>query len=71
MLQRLMPSLDLALRHRMIGRTADVVHVVVLNPVCQLPGDVARAVVREGIEDGRQIEPAPTDDLEIGEVSLP
>ena len=34
----------------------------------QLPGD---DVSREVIENGRQIEPAPPDDLEIREVGLP
>jgi hypothetical protein len=34
----------------------------------QLPGD---DVAREVVENGRQIEPAPADDLEIGEVGLP
>ena len=34
----------------------------------ELPGD---DIAREVVEDGREIEPAPTDDLEVGEVDLP
>jgi hypothetical protein len=34
----------------------------------QLPGD---DVAREVVEHGRQIHPAPADDLEVGEVGLP
>ena len=34
----------------------------------ELPGD---DVAREVVEDGRQVEPAPTDDFQIGEVGLP
>jgi hypothetical protein len=34
----------------------------------ELPGDDVAAVI---VEDGRQIEPAPADDLQIGEVGLP
>ena len=34
----------------------------------QLPGDDE---TREVIEDGGEIEPSPTDDLEVGEVRLP
>src|SRR5215469_9004219 len=34
----------------------------------QLPSD---DVTREVVKDGRKIEPAPTDDLQIGEIGLP
>ena len=33
-LQRLMPTLDLALRPGMVGRTADVTDAAVAEPVC-------------------------------------
>ena len=39
-----------------------------LHRWAQLPGD---DVAREVVENGRQVEPAPTDDLQIGEVGLP
>ena len=39
-----------------------------LHRGAELPGDDVAAVV---VEDGRQVEPPPADDLEIGEVGLP
>ena len=45
-LERLMPALDFALRHRMIRRTASVPHVLAFEPFSQLAGDIARPVVR-------------------------
>ena len=44
-LQRLMPALDLALGHGVIGRAADVVHVLAVEPFGQVGRDVAGAVV--------------------------
>ena len=41
-LERLMPTLDLALRLRMARRTADVGHAPNAEPVSQVAGDVAR-----------------------------
>ena len=38
-LQRLMPSLDLALRHGVIRRTTHVVHAPVVQPAGQLGRD--------------------------------
>ena len=46
-LERLMPTLDLALRLRMAWRTADVGHASAGEPVGQVAGDVARPVVGE------------------------
>ena len=43
--ERQMPALDLALCHRMIGRTADMRHVLLVEPCRQFRRDVARAVV--------------------------
>jgi hypothetical protein len=40
-LERLMPALDLALRLRMPGRTADVLHAPALKPLGQIACDVA------------------------------
>ena len=45
-LQRLMPTLDLALCLWVIRRPADMTHVPVLQPFGQVAGDVAGAVVR-------------------------
>ena len=45
-LERLMPALDFALRHRMIRRTTRMSHVLPLEPFGQVAGDVARPVVR-------------------------
>ena len=39
--------------------------ILILRAVAQFPGD---EVMREVVEDGRQIEPAPADDLAVGEV---
>jgi len=45
--QGLMPTLDLALGLGMVWCTADVIHTLVLEPVCEITGDVGRAVVTE------------------------
>ena len=45
--QRLMPPLGLALCHRVMARTAHVVHVMDIHPLGQTAGDVAQAIVRE------------------------
>ena len=50
---------------RQVQRVGDVLG---LHGRAQLPGD---DVAGEVVEDGRQIEPAPADDLQIGEVGLP
>ena len=50
------------------GELQGVGDVVGPHGGAQLPRD---DVAREVVEDGRQIEPAPADDLEIGEVGLP
>ena len=50
---------------RQVQRGGDVLG---LHGRAQLPGD---DVAREVVEHGRQIEPAPADDLQIGEVGLP
>ena len=44
-LQRLRPSLYLALRHRVIRRAAHVFHLMGFHPLGQFGLDVARAVV--------------------------
>ena len=44
-LQGLMPTLDLALCLRVIGCAADVFHVPVVQPLGQITGDVAGAIV--------------------------
>ena len=50
------------------GQREGIGHVVGPHGRTELPGDdVARVVV----QDRRQIEPAPADDLEVGEVGLP
>lgn len=59
-LHRLMPALNLALRHRMVRPTSGVCHLLVFEPVSQLVGDVARAIVGEqprAVSDGCAIEP--------------
>ena len=112
--QHLVPALDLALGLRMTGRAVKLLHLPVLQPVRQVFGDVASAIIRQKprfvlhldavaagcrkrnvqrvgyithlhvraqfpshdisgkvIEDGGQIEPAPADHLQIGEIGLP
>jgi hypothetical protein len=63
-----MPNIDLiqpAFGQHQIQRIGDVLR---LHRHAELPGDdIARVVV----QDGRQIIPAPTSDLQIGEVRLP
>ena len=44
-LERLMPTLDLALRLRVVRRAACVWQAFVFQIVSQIPGDIARAVV--------------------------
>jgi len=44
-LQGLMPSFDLALGLGMVGSAANVVHSPVIQPFCQLGGDVTGAIV--------------------------
>ena len=46
-LQRLMPAFDLALRLRMIGRAANVPHVLCIQPLSQIRRDVTGTVVAE------------------------
>ena len=53
-LHRLMPALDLALRHRVIGRSAHVFGVLLVEPRAQVARDVARSVIRQ------QPRPVPT-----------
>ena len=54
-LQRLMPALDLALGHGVIGGAANVVHVLAVEPFGKVGRDVARSVIRQ--------EPRPVHDL--------
>ena len=49
--ERLVPALDLALGHRMIGRTAQVLDVAVAKPLGQVASDITRTVV--GQQPGR------------------
>ena len=44
-LQRLMPTLDLALRLRMVWSAANVIDFLLLQPFGQITGDVGRAVI--------------------------
>ena len=46
-LERLVPSLDLALGLGMTRRCAHVVHASIFEPLCKVSGDVAGAVVAE------------------------
>ncbi len=46
-LQGLMPALDLALGLRMMGRAAHVLHAVVVEPFCEICGDVTRPIVAQ------------------------
>ena len=44
-LQRLVPALDLALGHGVIGRAADVIDILAVEPFGEVSRDVARAVI--------------------------
>ena len=46
-LERLVPALDLSLRLGMKRGTPDMVHALLLTPVCQVTGDVGRAVIAQ------------------------
>ncbi len=46
-LERLMPAFDLALCLRMVGRAANVSHVLCSQPICQLGRDVAGTIIAE------------------------
>jgi hypothetical protein len=46
-LQRLMPAFDLALCLRMVGRAANVPHVLCIQPFSQISRDVAGAIIAE------------------------
>src|SRR5882724_2337854 len=50
---------------RQVERGGDILG---LHRRAQLPGD---DIAREVVEHARQIEPAPADDLQVGEVGLP
>ena len=52
-------------RQRQLQRVGDVIGP---HGRAQLPGD---DIAREVVEDGRQIEPTPANDLEVCEVGLP
>ena len=43
--ERLMPTFDLALRLRMIRRATDVTHALRVEPFSQFAGDIAGAIV--------------------------
>ena len=45
-LEGLMPSFDLALRLRVIGRTFDMIHAVIIEPFSEFTRDITGAVVR-------------------------
>ena len=44
-LEGLMPSLDLTLRLRVIWSAADMVHLLIFEPIGQLTRDIARPIV--------------------------
>ena len=46
-LERLMPALNLALGLRMVGRSANMVHADIFEPLCQIAGDVAGPIVAQ------------------------
>lgn len=46
-LERLVPAFDLALRHRMIRRATDMIHVPFREPISEFARNVARTVVRQ------------------------
>ena len=46
-LEGLVPTLDLALGHRMIGRAANVIDVLSVKPAGEISRDVARPIVRQ------------------------
>ena len=46
-LQGLVPTLDLALGLRMVGRTSNVAHAIIIEPFCEIGRDVARSVVAQ------------------------
>ena len=39
--ERLVPALDLALGHGMVGRTTDMIHAALFEPFGQIAGDIA------------------------------
>ena len=56
-LERLVPALNLSLRPGMMRGTADMVHALLLKPVCQVTGDVGRAVIAQ--------QPRSVDDVHV------
>ena len=60
-LQRLMPALDLALRHGMIRSATAVLHAAAFEPFRQIAGDVARPIVGQ--------KPGPMNDIGLIEIS--
>ena len=40
-LERLVPAFDLALGHRVVGRTAHMIHILLIEPVGEIAGDIA------------------------------
>ena len=58
-LERLMPALDLALGLRMEGGASAMADALILEPFCQVAGDVTRSVVAQqpGSQPGRDRSP--------------
>ena len=46
-LERLMPALDLSLGHRVIGRATNMLHILAIEPFCQIGRDIRGSVVRQ------------------------
>ena len=56
-LKGLMPSLDLALGLGMIGGTTNMIHSLVIEPICEFGGDVTGTVIRQ--------QPRPMPDIDL------
>jgi len=46
-LEALVPSLDLPLSLRVIRGASDMIHLLILQPICQFAGDIARTVITQ------------------------
>ena len=63
-----MPDVGLIATRRRQGQFQRVVYVLGLHGGAEFPSD---NVTREVVEDGGQIKPTPSDDLEVGKIRLP
>jgi hypothetical protein len=54
-LERLTPALDLSLGHRVIGRATNMLHILAIEPFCQIGRDIRGSVASAASADGLSV----------------